>query len=290
MPLPVCIIVNPAAGGGRAERRLPELEAALRSRGVGFRVERTSSVEHARALAAETLRTGEVAAAMGGDGIVGSVAHVLRDTDGVLGVIPGGRGNDLARKLGIGQDPDAAAAVLAQGRVRRIDVAEADGATYVGIASAGFDSDVQDITLSTRLPLGGLVYVYGTLRALRAWRPARWEVTIDGRTREFVGYSVAVANSGVFGGGMYLVPDARLDDGQIEVVLSEHVPKLRFLRHLPKVFRGTHVHEPALHILPAREVTFRADRPFTTYADGDPIAELPVTVRVVPGCLRVLVP
>jgi diacylglycerol kinase family enzyme len=174
--------------------------------------------------------------------------------------------------------------------VRRIDVAEADGVTYLGIASAGFDSDVQDITLHTRLPLGGLVYVYGTLRALRAWRPARWEVTIDGDDREFVGYSVAVANSGVFGGGMFLVPDARLDDGQIEVVLSEHVPKRRFLRNLPKVFRGTHVQEPGLHILPAREVTFRADRPFTAYADGDPIAELPVTVRVVPGCLRVLAP
>jgi YegS/Rv2252/BmrU family lipid kinase len=290
MALPVCIIVNPSAGGGRAARRLPELESALRSRGVAFRVERTTSMEHARALAAETLETGEVAAAMGGDGIVGSVAHVLRDTEGVLGVIPGGRGNDLARKLGIGHEPGDAAAVLAHGRVRRIDVAEADGVTYLGIASAGFDSDVQDITLHTRLPLGGLVYVYGTLRALRAWRPARWEVTIDGDDREFVGYSVAVANSGVFGGGMFLVPDARLDDGQIEVVLSEHVPKRRFLRNLPKVFRGTHVQEPGLHILPAREVTFRADRPFTAYADGDPIAELPVTVRVVPGCLRVLAP
>jgi YegS/Rv2252/BmrU family lipid kinase len=290
MPRPVCIIVNPAAGGGRAARRLPEVETALRARGVPFRVERTTSLADAHAIVASTLETGEVAAAMGGDGIAGAVAHALRGTDGVLGIVPGGRGNDLARKLGIGASPTEAADVLAGGRERRIDVADAGGATFLGIASAGFDSDVQDITLNTRLPLGGLVYVYGTLRALRAWRPARWEVTIDGVAREFTGYSVAVANSGVFGGGMYLVPQARLDDGQLEVVLSEDVPKGRFLRNLPKVFKGTHTAEPGLHILPAREVTFRADRPFTAYADGDPIAELPVTVRVMPGSLRVLAP
>ena len=290
VPRPVCVIVNPSAGGGRAGRRLPEVEAALRARGVPFRVERTTSLEHANRLAVAATGRGEVAAAMGGDGIVGAVAHALRETEGVLGVVPGGRGNDLARKLGIADDAGAAAEVLAAGKERRIDVGDADGATFLGIISAGLDSDVQDIALETRVPLGGLVYVYGTLRALRAWKPARWDVTIDGEHRRFTGYSVAVANSGVFGGGMYLVPDAELDDGRLEVVLTEDTPKRRYLLNLPKVFKGTHVHEEGLHIVPAREVTFTADRPFTAYADGDPIARLPTTVRVVPGALRVLVP
>jgi diacylglycerol kinase family enzyme len=89
---------------------------------------------------------------------------------------------------------------------------------------------------------------------------------------------------------MYLVPEARLDDGQLEVVLTEDTPKRRYLRNLPKVFKGTHIGEPGLHIIPAREVTFRADRPFTAYADGDPIAALPATLRVVPACLQVLAP
>jgi diacylglycerol kinase family enzyme len=89
---------------------------------------------------------------------------------------------------------------------------------------------------------------------------------------------------------MYLVPDARLDDGLLDVVLVEGVPKHRYLANLPKVFKGTHLQEPGLRLLRGRSVSFRADRPFTAYADGDPIAELPATVDVVPGTLRVLAP
>ena len=89
---------------------------------------------------------------------------------------------------------------------------------------------------------------------------------------------------------MYLVPDAALDDGLLDVVLMEDTPKRRYLANLPKVFRGTHVHEPGLQLLRAREVVFSADRPFTAYADGDPIAALPATFRVVAGALRILAP
>jgi YegS/Rv2252/BmrU family lipid kinase len=287
---PACLIVNPSAGGGRAARRLPEAEAALRARGIPFRVERTTDLEHARALARETLTTGEIAVAMGGDGLTGAVAGMLRGTDGVLGIVPGGRGNDFARKLGIGGAVAPACDVLAAGRLLAVDVADVGGRTYVGIASAGLDSDVQDITTATRLPLGGLVYLYGTLRALAGWQPARWAVTLDGEHRAFRGYSVAVANSGVFGGGMRLAPGASLTDGELDVVLTGDVPRWRFLRTLPRVFRGSHVREPNLEIVRAREVTVSADRPFTAYADGDPIAELPTTIRVVPGALNVLVP
>jgi diacylglycerol kinase family enzyme len=88
---------------------------------------------------------------------------------------------------------------------------------------------------------------------------------------------------------MYLVPDAELDDGMLDVVLCEATPKRRYLANLPKVFKGTHVDEPSLRFLTGREVTFEADRPFTAYADGDPIAELPATITVHPGTLRVLV-
>ena len=290
MERPVRLIVNPSAGAGRAARLLPRVEAALRGHGVAFRVDRTTSIDHARELARRGRDAGEVVAAMGGDGLTGAVAGELQDSDGVLAVLPGGRGNDFARKLGLGADPVAACDVLAAGRERRIDVAQAAGRTYVGILSAGLDSDVQDIANATRLPLGTFVYLYGTLRVLRDWQPARWHVTVDGERHEFTGYSVAVANSGVFGGGMWLVPDASLDDGLLDVVLTEHGPRHRFLLNLGRVFRGTHVSAPGFHLLRGREVTFAADRPYTAYADGDPIAELPATVRVRPGALRVLAP
>jgi diacylglycerol kinase family enzyme len=205
-------------------------------------------------------------------------------------VLPGGRGNDFARKLGIDPDPVAACANLSAGRERRIDLALAGGRSYLGILSAGLDSDANELANTTRLKLGTAVYAYAALRALARWKPARWTVTIDGGRHDFTGYSVAVANSGVFGSGMFLVPEAELDDGMLDVVLSEDISKRRYLANLPKVFKGTHVDEPGLQILRGRSIAFEADRPFTAFADGDPIAELPVTVTVAPGTLRVLAP
>jgi YegS/Rv2252/BmrU family lipid kinase len=290
MDRPVCLIVNPSAGAGRAAKLLPGVEAALRGHGLAFRVERTTSMDHARELARGARDAGEVVAAMGGDGLTGAVAGELQGSDGLLAVLPGGRGNDFARKLRIGKDPAAATALIAAGKEQRVDVAEAGGRIYIGILSAGFDSDCQVIANSTRLPLGTFVYVYSTLRALLAWQPARWDVTVDGAHHAFSGYSVAVANSGVFGGGMWLVPDAGIDDGSLDVVFTHDRSKLGFVRGLTKVFKGTHIDEPGFELLRGREITFSADRPFTAFADGDPIVDLPATVRVFPGALRVLVP
>src|SRR4051812_11152133 len=239
MPRDVCVICNPHAGGGRAARRLPEVEAALRARGLRFRVEKTTSMDHARELARGARERNQTVAAMGGDGLTGAGAGELHSSAGVMGVTRGGRGNVFARKLGIPEAPADAVRVLAEGSERRVDVADAGGRIYLGIASAGLDSDVQVIANSTRLKLGNLVYLYGTLRALRAWKPAGWTVTIDGDPRRFTGYSVAVANSGVFGGGMYLVPDASVDDGMLDIVLSADAPKRHYLVSLPKVFKGT---------------------------------------------------
>jgi YegS/Rv2252/BmrU family lipid kinase len=289
---PVCLIANPSAGGGRTERLLPAVESALRGHGLAFRVERTHSIAHARELARSALATGELAVGMGGDGLLGAIAGELRGTEGVLGILPGGRGNDFARKLGLGDDPVAACDVLADGREQRVDVADCDGRAYLGIASSGLDSDAGDLANATRLraKLGPLVYLYATLRALRAWRPARWELVLDGEPHSFTGYSVAVCNSGVFGGGMRLAPDAKLDDGMLEVVTVGDIPKHKYLGSLPKVFNGTHILEPGVELRQAREVAFHADRPFNVQADGDPIADLPATVRVQPGALRVMVP
>jgi len=285
----LCLIVNPTAGAGRAAKLLGAVEAELRGMGVRFRVERTTSMEHARECSRRAAAAGEIVAAMGGDGLTGAVAGELRDGAAVLAVLPGGRGNDFARKLGIPADPVAACALL-RGAERRIDLAVVNGRSYLGILSAGLDSDANRLANENRLPLGTGVYAYAALRALAGWKPAHWTVDVDGEKHSFDGYSVAVANSGVYGSGMYLVPDARLDDGMLDIVLSEDIPKRRYLANVPKVFKGTHVDEPGLHMLRGRSITFHADRPFTAYADGDPIADLPATVDVVPGTLRVLAP
>ena len=287
----VALIVNPAAGGGRALRLLPQAQDALRAAGLRVHVERTRDVAHARELARAAARAGEVAAAMGGDGIVGAVADGLRDAggDGLLAIVPGGRGNDFAATLGIPRDPAAAAALIANGRERAIDLGACGERTFVGIASCGFDSEANRIANATRVP-GDAAYLYGALRALAGWRPARFELELDGEPLVHVGYSVAAANGRQYGGGMVLAPGAALDDGAFDVVTVAAVSKRRFLRGLPRVFKGTHVRNEEVAVRRARELRIAADRPFALYADGDPLAELPAIVRTLPAAVRVIVP
>jgi YegS/Rv2252/BmrU family lipid kinase len=286
----LALIVNPSAGGGRAWRALDGVRAALNARGLEHRVERTHSLDHAQELARAAADAGEVAAALGGDGLIGAVAGALRDTSGVLGVLPGGRGNDFARTLGIPLEPRAACDVLADGVVRALDMGEAGGHTFIGIASCGFDSDANRIANEARLVRGNLVYAYGALRALVGWRPATFTIELDGGTRTTTGYTVAAANSKAYGGGMWLAPDASLEDGLLDLVIIGDAPKLRFVRLLPTVFKGEHVRQPNVEVLRCSEARISAERPFEMYADGDPIAPLPVTVRALKGAVRVLVP
>jgi YegS/Rv2252/BmrU family lipid kinase len=284
------LIVNPASGGGRAGEVLPRVRAALNEHGLEHHVETTRSLEHARELALAAAGAGEMAVALGGDGLVGAVAGALKHTDGVLGVLPGGRGNDFARVLGIPREPVAACEVLRSGTVRRLDLGQVGQETFIGIASCGFDSVANRIANETRLVRGNLVYTYGGLRALATWKPASFELRLDGEPASLRGYTVAVANSAAYGGGMMMAPDASLDDGLFDVVLVGDGSRWQFLRQLPMVFRGEHVNSPQVQVLRARTVEITADRPFTMYADGDPIAELPVTVSVLPGAVQVMVP
>ena len=187
--------------------------------------------------------------------------------------------------------------MLSTGVVQALDLGEVSssdsqpGSTFIGIASCGFDSDANRIANQTRVVRGNLVYAYGALRALIGWRPASFSLRLEsGETRRATGYTVATANAKAYGGGMWLAPGASLQDGLLDVVIVSHVPKLRFLRLLPTVFKGEHIRQSAVEVLRAREVEISAERTFEMYADGDPIGQLPVTVRALPGAMKVVVP
>jgi YegS/Rv2252/BmrU family lipid kinase len=284
------LLVNPSAGGGRARERLPEVERALSSRELHYRVVLTEGLTHAREAALAAGEAGETPVVMSGDGLIGQIGGALASSEVTMGVIPGGRGNDLARVLGIPTEPAEAVATLATGSTRTIDVGEANGERYLCVASCGFDSDANRIANEARLIKGRLVYAYAALRAMAGWKPARFEITLDGERREFHGYSVAAANSKAFGGGMYIAPDARLDDGELDVVYITQVGRLHYLRNLPKAFDGSHVENDEVVVLRGRELRIEADRPFAVYAAGEHITDLPATLRVLPGALRVIVP
>jgi YegS/Rv2252/BmrU family lipid kinase len=282
------LLVNPLSAGGKPLKVLPEVLAELERGGVEHRVVETNSLEHALEEARTAAETGETVMTLGGDGLVGPVAGVLRGGSAALAVLPGGRGNDFARALGIPQNPAEAVRVALEGEERRVDVAAVNGAPYVGIASLGFDSDANRIANEARLVRGSLAYAYAALRTLASWTPATFSVRVDGNLHRISGYSVAVGNSKYFGGGMMLLPEAKLDDGQLDVLLLSRTSKLRYARGVAQVFTGEHLDPRFTQIVRGSVVEIDADRPFAVYADGDHLGDTPVTVTIDPGSLRIV--
>lgn len=255
-----------------------------------YRVVRTHSLEHGVTEARRAADDGEIPVVMSGDGLIGQVGGAMAWSEVPLGIIPGGRGNDLARVLGIPTEPAESVGLLVDRHERTIDVGEVNGRRFLCIASCGFDSDANRIANEARVVRGNLVYAYAALRALIAWRPASFTLQLDGETVENVGYSIAVANSKAYGGGMFIAPDADLSDGCFDVVLTGQRGKLHFLLNLPKVFKGKHVENEEVRVMRATEVSVDADRPFAVYADGEHLADLPANHRILKGALRVIAP
>jgi YegS/Rv2252/BmrU family lipid kinase len=284
------LLVNPTAGGGRALKALPAVHATLDSLGAEHRTVTTRSIDHAYEEAGQAVEAGETVAALGGDGLLRPLAGALKGTGGELAIIPGGRGNDFARVLGIPKDPVEATRIAVQGEERLVDVANVDGTPFMGIASFGFDSDCNRIANEARLIRGNAVYLYSATRVLAAWKPATFRVNVDGERREFAGYSVAVGNSTTYGGGMRILPEAELDDGQLDVLLTRDGPRFTFISGVVKTFKAKHVDSPLIEFLRGEEIEVSSDRPFVIYADGDPIGATPAMIRVERRCLRVIAP
>ncbi|HEX3609698.1 MAG TPA: diacylglycerol kinase family protein [Solirubrobacterales bacterium] len=288
--LPLTLLVNPHSAHGRALKLLPRVEQELDERRIPFRVERTRGLEDGVERALRAIEGDEVPVVISGDGLIGAVGGAMAGSEMPLGIVPGGRGNDLARALGIPDDPAAAVAVLAAGRTRRIDVGEANGRRFLGIVSVGFDSECNRLANEVRILRSNLVYVYSLFRTLLGWKPARFTIRAGEERLRISGYSVSVANSSTFGGGMRIAPEAELDDGLFDVVTIGEVGKLRFVANLAKVFKGTHVDGEDVRVFRAPRLELTASRPFPVYADGDHLTDLPASIRILPRALSVLAP
>jgi len=301
------IVVNPAAGGGRAIRHLPAVRTVLDAAGARYLICQSSSLGHARAIAAEAAVRGDLVVAFGGDGMAGAIASAVAQAkpggDGVFGVIAAGRGNDLARTYGIPLGPADAARLLLAGESRPMDLVAlageggsqvtVAGSVYVGIASAA-----GQIANDTRLIRGPLVYPVAALRALAGWEPVTFHVDATTSTstagtvtapQEFAGYGVVVANLPYFGAGMKVAPKADPGDGVLDIVLMRHAPKLTFLRVLTKIRKGAHIELDQIDTGRATAVTVTFDRPLRVGADGELFSLLsPLRISILPKALFVI--
>lgn len=300
------LVVNPTAAGGRAARRAAEVAALLAARGAASRTVATRDADHAAEEARAAFDRGDTAVAVGGDGMLRILAgEAAGRADAVVGLVPAGRGNDLARFLGLPTAAAAAVDALVGGAEAIVDtglVRDADGVerTFLSIVSVGFDAEANRIANDAPAALGGLVYVWGVLGALAGLRPVPLRLTSAGGTREVRVLLLAVANAGAYGGGMRMAPHASVGDGELDVVVVRHPgrdpercdrrDRALLLRVLPRVFRGTHVAHPVVDVSRTAEVRVEADGPLVAYADGDPVGVLPLTITARPASLRLLVP
>jgi YegS/Rv2252/BmrU family lipid kinase len=228
--------------------------------------------------------------AIGGDGLVHQVANVLVGTETALGIIPAGTGNDFARGVGIPLDIDKAVGVIADGVERRVDVGQANQHYFFSVAVLGLAAEVNRRANQCQRFRASALYTALTVASVFLDRPLKFTVQYDGHTRHCYSWLIAIANTWSSARGMALVPSARPDDGMLDACIVNGMGKWELLWTFPRVFVGRHIYSTGIETLRGREITISAESPGEVFADGEYVGPLPMTLRVVPRALKVLLP
>ena len=284
----LALLVNPTSGKGRGGRLLDPVAERLRRSGIDVDVvvgrDADEAFDRVRNRVAEGV---DGLVAVGGDGLVNIALQVVAGTDVPLGIVPAGTGNDIARALGLAlDDPVAAVDLAARGHIRLVDLGRASGRWFAGVLGSGFDSMVNERANRMSWPNGRSRYNLAILAELRTFRPVPYTLELDGESWQTEAMLVAVGNGSSYGGGMRVCPDARLDDGLLDITVLGPISKPEFLRVFPTVYKGTHVNHPAVTVRRARQVALSSPG-VTAYADGERVSVLPVHIEAMPDALRV---
>jgi YegS/Rv2252/BmrU family lipid kinase len=310
MPRPK-IILNPYAGRKKAGHLRARIEQAFRQTGIPFDLAETAGAGHAIELARQAKEAGATPIiAAGGDGTVSEVVNGLAQATppgelvGPIGVLAVGSANDFAAMAGCPLDIATAVQAIVAGHTRQVDLGCATlktGATtlrryFDNNVGIGFEAWVTLESYKIRWLRGAPLYILAALRALRqcpaplvqiAWEAANGEV--HQRTQQTL--MISVGNSPRTGGGFFLTPEARLDDGLLDIGIAGAVSRLRILRLLPKALRGQHTSDPAFTLVRSRKLAVDMADPLPVHLDGEVVMQNAehITIAVLPGRLAVIV-
>jgi diacylglycerol kinase (ATP) len=302
------LIVNPEAANGAVGKNWPRIRGFLQADAASLTAEfdavLTERPGHATQLARQALDDGfRTIVAVGGDGTVNEVINGLVEEGSVdpevtLGIIPCGRGADFARMMGMPRDYMEACRQLLRLEPRPVDLGRVtclrEGQEveryFINAAGLGFDGEVCDLVNRFPKVLGGtLTYLTCLLIGLVTYRNKNVGFSFDGQPVRGRINSIVVCSGRYFGGGMFIAPGAAFDDGLFEVVVLGNLNKLEVVANLPRIYKGTHLTHPKVSHFAAKEVHVEARERMFLQAEGELIGEAPVTFRVIPRALRVLV-
>lgn len=289
------LIINPNSSRERAKNKIKHIEEYIKILDSDYSIDFTQRPKHAIELARKAANEkNEIVIAVGGDGTVHEVINGIYGTNSSLGIIPIGAGNDISVCLGIPQkDIKKAIEIIKIGKTKKIDLGKINGEYFVGVAGTGFDTMVVDFTFKNRnllKLLGSLFYIYGVYNVLIRFKPIFFKLITKDNIIEKKAMTIAVGNSWMYGGGMKVVPDAKLDDGLFDVCIVEEISKLEFLKVFPRVFSGTHITHPAVKIFRTNFLRIESNRKISVQADGEIIKSLPVNFEIIPKALNAIVP
>ena len=302
------VVLNPHSRNGQTGRRWSKIETLLREALGPFEVVTTHEKRDLERIAIESVRSGvDRLVVAGGDGTLNQVVTGLLSAelagDAQLGLLPLGTGGDFTRVSGGSRSLAAAIRGLAAGATRTIDAgrityrshatdsAESRQVTgyFANVASLGLSGLVDELVNQSTKAMGGRAsFLIGTLRGLAQYRSQQVAITIDGE-KFFEGRLVlaAAANGRYFGGGMHVAPDAKIDDGQLDLVVVPHLTTAQLLSRLPSLYRGTHVRDPRATRV-ARGSVIEADaEPGTVLLDidGEQLGTLPARFEILPRAI-----
>jgi diacylglycerol kinase (ATP) len=294
-------LINPLSGGGAAPAAVVPVARILRDTGAQVDVTYSPGPRATLDLVEAAVGRGDVVVSVGGDGMLSSVAGRVASLGGTLGLVPAGRGNDFVRMLGLSAEPDEVARVLLSGTPTPTDLlslrlGDAPVRVVAGSVYAGVDAVAGAIVDRVRWMPRRLQYPYAAVHSLATYTPIAARVVVDGSPYEYRAATVVVANSAYYGSGMKIAPSASVDDGLLDVVVIEAASRRELIRALPKVYDGTHVDLPEVHVLRGRSVEVSGTPGVPVGGDGEPLGFLPgdpaapAVMELMPGALRLLLP
>lgn len=255
----------------------------------GAEIHATESPEEAQSLVRSAENDGfAVVVAGGGDGTIGQVATELLGSNVALGILPLGSVMNIARMLGVPRDLEAAAAVLATGEIRAIDVGEANGRPFYEAASVGMNAAM--FREAQNWEKGDYASPLRVIGAALRYRPARMRLHLDDEEVRTRALMVTISNGPYTGVGLTVAPDARLDDGRFDVRVFRHYSKFELIRHMWSIAFGRRQYSPHIRTYRARAVRVESAHPLPCRADSHDLGVTPLECRVRPQVLRVLVP